>query len=91
MDILGIIRGHIQKQLEQDNKHIEIPVETASLIKRLSSPGYLLLHPDKTWMAIIYNFVSSILYLIVVVAIVAWVLIEIVDSIYLLLYYGILH
>lgn len=91
MDILGIIQRHIYKKSEQDTKPIEIPAETASLIKRLRSPGYLLLHPDKTWMAIIYHFVSNILYMVIVLAVVTWVLVEVVDGVYMLLHYGILH
>ena len=36
-----------EKKVE-DNNEVLVPEENASFLKRLASPGYLLLHPEKT-------------------------------------------
>lgn len=88
---MSISQKHICKKARKDIMFVEIPVEAASLTKRLSSPGYLLLHPDKTQKAVIYNFISGILHMFISMIIIPWLLTEIIDFIYLVLNYGFLR
>lgn len=49
----------------KDKDEIIIPEEHKSFLKRLSSPGYLLLHPEKTKKAIILTVLLNFLYIMV--------------------------
>ena len=60
---MGIFKKRKKKVEEDGLQTIEIPEETASLFKRLSSPGYLLLHPEMTPKAMILGWINWILYI----------------------------
>lgn len=61
----------------EDNNEVLVPEENSSFLKRLSSPGYLLLHPEKTKQAIVLTVIRNFLYLIVGGAIAAYISVEI--------------
>lgn len=88
---LGIFKKRKKKVEEDGLQTIEIPEETASLFKRLSSPGYLLLHPEMTPKAMILGWINCILYIAVRLVLACWLCAEIVDFIYLVVNYGFLH
>ena len=88
---MGIFKKRKKKVEEDGLQTIEIPEETASLFKRLSSPGYLLLHPDMAPKAMILGWINCILYIAVRLVLVCWLCAEIVDFIYLVVNYGFLH
>lgn len=54
-----------KKAKDKDKDEIIVPEEHKSFLKRLSSPGYLLLHPEKTKKAIILTVFLNFLYIIV--------------------------
>ena len=61
----------------KDNNKVMVPEENASFLKRLGSPGYLLLHPEKTKQAIVLTVIRNFLYLMVGVAIAVYISVEI--------------
>lgn len=91
MGIFKIWKRKDKKEEKDELCPIEIPEETASLFKRLSSPGYLLLHPEMTPKAMILGWVNCILYIAIRLVLACWLCAEIVDFIYLVVNYGFLH
>lgn len=84
-----------QKQHTEDGLPVDIPLEGDKFFRRLSSPGYLLLHPESEHKAIIYHFLRSALVTSVTTILggllMGWLLLEIADFIYLTSNYGFLH
>lgn len=70
-----------EKNVEDNNK-VLVPEENASFLKRLASPGYLLLHPEKTKQAIVLTVIRNFLYLLVGAAIAAYIATEIATFLY---------
>lgn len=68
--------GKKEKKVE-DNNEVLVPEEKASFLKRLGSPGYLLLHPEKTKRAVALTVIRNFLYLIVGGTIAAYIATEI--------------
>ena len=66
----------------EDNNKVLVPEENASFLKRLASPGYLLLHPEKTKQAIVLTVIRNFLYLLVGAAIAAYIATEIATFLY---------
>lgn len=70
-----------EKNVEDNNK-ILVPEENASFLKRLASPGYLLLHPEKTKQAIVLSVIRNFLYLLVGTVIAVYIATEIATFLY---------
>lgn len=70
-----------EKNVEDNNK-VLVPEENASFLKRLASPGYLLLRPEKTKQAIVLTVIRNFLYLLVGAAIAAYIATEIATFLY---------
>lgn len=70
-----------EKNVEDNNK-VLVPEENASFLKWLASPGYLLLHPEKTKQAIVLTVIRNFLYLLVGAAIAAYIATEIATFLY---------
>lgn len=66
-----------KEKIVEDNNEILVPEENASFLKQLASPGYLLLHPEKTKQAIALTVIRNFLYLIVGGAIAGYIATEI--------------
>lgn len=66
-----------KENVAENNNEILIPEENASFLKRLGSPGYLLLHPEKSKKAIVLAVVRNFLYLIIGAVIAAYIAAEI--------------
>lgn len=66
----------------EDNNEVLVPEENSSFLKRLASPGYLLLHPEKTKQAIVLTVIRNFLYLLVGAAIAAYIATEIATFLY---------
>lgn len=66
-----------KKKTAENNDEIFVPEEDASFLKRLGSPGYLLLHPEKSKKAIALAVVRNFLYLIIGAVIAAYIAAEI--------------
>ncbi len=84
-----------QKQHTEAVLPVEVLLEHDKLSQRLSSPGYLLLHPEKRNKAAIYHFIKSALVTavstILCSLLIGWLLLEIADFIYITSNYGFLH
>ena len=65
-----------EKNVEHNNE-VLVPEENASFLKRLASPSYLLLHPEKTKKAIVLTIIRNFLYLLVGGAIAGYLATEI--------------
>lgn len=72
---MSIFKKH--KKPVEDNGEVLVPEERASIFKRLESPGYLLLHPEKTKAAAILTFLRNFLYLCAAWIIACYIAVEI--------------
>lgn len=66
----------------EDNNEVLLPEENASFLKRLASPSYLLLHPEKTKRAIVLSVIRNFLYLLVGTVIAVYIATEIATFLY---------
>ena len=80
-----------KKKPDVGPKVIEVPPESAGALKRLCSPGYLLLHPGQTWKGMLLEFLGSVLYLSAGLIILLYLWLEGVTFLYLVTTYGFLR
>ena len=71
-----------------DKDIVKVPSESDSFFKRLSSPSYVLIHPELFWKSAFVIFISSLIQMWICVFVVQYVVIEIVNFIYMITNYG---